>query len=180
MLLRVGAFTYAAKALEPGMEIRGWDDCPDNFQTDFNFDKGPKWLLALAHTPFLEKYAYPRAIDLGLAEVWPDAKGAVLNPFFNCEGWIIHDNPKNDLERWIEGSLAHLQHDRTSPLMRFLLRHRKIDFSERVVVFWQVLPRITFTRFGSKMRMRHDIHRMNGTFEEYKLALRGERFNFSG
>ena len=162
------------------MEIRGWDDCPKNFQTDFNFDKGPKWLFALAHTPYLEKYAYPKAIDLGLAEVWPDVKGALPDSSFNSKGWIIHNNPKNHLGRWIEGSMAHLEYVKTTPLMGFFLRQRRINFSECVVVFWQVLPRITFTRFGSKMRMRHDIHRMNGTFEEYKLALRGERFNFSG
>lgn len=161
------------------MEIRGWDDYPRDFQTDFNFDKGPKWLLALAHTPYLEKFAYPKAINLGLAEAWPRANGVILDPTFNKERWIIHDNPKNDLEKWIEGSLAHLDTKKINPFVRFSFNRRSFKINDRKIVFWHVLPRFTLTRYGAKMRMRHDIHRLNGTFREYKQALRGEHFDFS-
>ncbi len=161
------------------MEIRGWDDHPRDFQIDFNFDKGPKWLLLLSHIPFLEKYAYPKAIDLGLAEAWPVAEGKIMDPNFNSKDWIVHKNPKNDLEKWIEGSLALLHQGRSNPRAHFFLAQRNIQVNNRVV-FWHVIPRFSLTRYGTKMRLRHDVHRMNGTFKEYKQALKGEHFDFSG
>jgi hypothetical protein len=162
------------------MKIRGWEDCPVDFQADFNFHKGPKWLLALSHTPYFERYAYPKAISFGLAEAWPNEKGVVLDPTFDSDGWLIHESPKNDFEKWIEGSLALLGQGKKNRSVQFLLRNRKLEFSDEVVIFWHVVPRITFTRYGKKVRLRNDIHRLNGTYKDYKKALRGERFNFIG
>ena len=162
------------------MKFKGWDDSPSDFQCEFNFHRGPKWLLLLSHIPYFERYAYPKAIELGLAEAWPREVGVNLEQSFDSNGWIIHDSPKDDFERWVEGSLAFLTQKKKSSLTRFLLTRRTIHITGNLVIFWHVLPRFSLTRYGSHIKFQRDIHRLNGTYKDYKRALRGERFDFSG
>ena len=161
------------------MKIRGWNDLPSDFQCDFNFHNGPKWLLLLSHIPYFEKYAYPKAIELGLAEAWPREFGIKLDSSFNREGWLIHDSPKNDFERWVEGSMAFLTKKRKYSASDFLLRRRTIRITNKIIIFWHVVPRFSFTRYGSHLKFQRDIHRQNGSYKEYKRALRGEPLDFS-
>ena len=161
------------------MKFRGWDDPPSDFQCEFYFHRGPKWLLLLSHIPYFERYAYPIAIELGLAEAWPREVGIKLQPSFDSKGWIIHESPKNDFERWIEGSMGFLSHKKKYSLTRFLLTQRTIHITKSLVIFWHVFPRFSFTRYGKHLKFQRDIHRLNGTYQDYRRALRGERFDFS-
>jgi hypothetical protein len=161
------------------MKMRGWKDLPANYQYEFNFHRGPKWLLALAHTPYFDRYAYPKAIELGLAEAWPIQDGIVIDPSFDRKGWVIHNSPKDNFEKWIEGSMGFLTPRKKYSTIRFLLKRRSLYISSNRVIFWHVLPRISFTRYGAHRKFQADIHRLNGTYKNYRKALRGERFDFS-
>lgn len=161
------------------MSQKPWDDTPRNYYANFNFHRGPYWLLILARTPILDRFAYPIALKKGLGEMWPAIEGAQLPDDFEKGDWIIHDSPKNDLERWIEGSMGFLSQKKKYSLTRFLLTRRTIHITNNLVIFWHVMPRFSFTRYGAHLKFQRDIHRLNGTYKDYKRALRGERFDFS-
>lgn len=161
------------------MEFRGWNGSPSGFQSEFNFIFGPKWLLLLSLTPYFERYAYPIAIDRGLAELWPITADQNLDSSFNSNGWLVHSKPKGELEKWIEGSLAIFQPSLRNSVARFFHKDRTWHLSSKIVIIWHVVPRVALTRYGAKLRLRHDIHRMNGTYHQYKRALVGLKLNFS-
>lgn len=154
-------------------------EVPIGFSAEFSFDRGPAWLRILAQTPFFDRYAYSIAMRRGFAELWPDFKDSKLDEDFEIEGWVIHKKPKNDLERWIEGSFALLGQGKKNRLIQFLYKNRSIPIGRSHALFWSVLPQITFTHYGAQLKRRHRIHRYNGTYKDYKKALHGERFDFS-
>ena len=161
------------------MSKQSWDEAPTNFSTEFNFHRGPHWLRLLAITPIVDRFAYPFALKKGLGELWPAIEGASLPADFEIGYWIIHESPKNDFERWIEGSMGFLSHKKKYSLTRFLLTQRTIHITKSLVIFWHVFPRFSFTRHGKHLKFQRDIHRLNGTYQDYRRALRGERFDFS-
>ena len=136
--------------------------------------------MILAYTPYFERFAYPIAIKRALAELWPRVEESILDQGFELEGWVIHEKPKNDLERWIEGSFARLSQRKNNRLGQFLFKNGTIPIGKSHAFFWSVLPQITFTRYGAQLKRRRRIHRYNGTYKDYKRALKGERFDFSG
>ena len=162
------------------MSKRVWSHALNNFSTEYNFHRGPYWLRVLARLPVLDRFAYPIAVEKGLGEIWPAIEGSQLPDDFERGNWIIHEAPKDDFERWVEGSLAFLTQKKKSSLTRFLLTRRTIHITGNLVIFWHVLPRFSLTRYGSHIKFQRDIHRLNGTYKDYKRALRGERFDFSG
>jgi len=161
------------------MTLKPWSEIPADFYPEFNFHRGPLWLRVLARTPVLDRYAYPIAMKKGLCDLWPTNEQASLDDDFARGNWIIKDHPKNRLDRWFEGSVALLGQGEKNPVTQFLYRDRKIQFGETHAIFWSVIPRITFTRYGAILKRRHAIHRFNGTYKDYKKALHGERFDFS-
>lgn len=156
-----------------------WHQFPANFRPEFNFHKGPFWLRALARTPILERFAYPIAMKKGLCELWPSSSESILDPNFDATGWVIHTREKNDLERWIEGSLAYLAHGERNRTQQFFFRDRMFRVKNNQILFRGILPRFSFTSYGGTLRRQRGIHRANGTYKKYKKAFRGENFDFS-
>lgn len=162
------------------MRINPYRDLPPNFQPEFNFHRGPVWLTALAVLPMLERYAYPIAMKRGLCELWPISKGVSLPADFKDGDWIVRDRPKNDLERWIEGSLARLTQSGGNSSNQLSQKNRKFQFGKRRAIFFSLIPNISLTTYGSTLNRRRHVHKMNGTYDEYKRIIREENPEVSG
>ncbi len=152
---------------------------PSNFHAEFNFHLSPLWLRILARTPFLDRYAYPIAKNLGLAELWPNSSDSTLDPDFDVSGWIIHNREKNDFEKWIEGSFAYLDQGETKRVTQFFYVRRSWKVGPNHSISWRVLPSLSLTAYGLNLSRRREIHKYNGTYRAYKRALQGDHFDFS-
>ena len=128
------------------MELTGWNDIPDCDSAEFRFEDGPKWLRALALTPFFERYAYPIAINKGLGILWCETVIPVGLAELSAAGWKVKMREKTNRERFIEGSMAAL-----STQGRHLRR-------------WH----FSFTRLGRQRSTRRSVHRANGTIRHMK------------
>ncbi len=128
------------------MKTAWWDQLPDNYLTDFQFENGPKWLRTLALTPYFERFAYPIAIKRGLGVIWCSQAKETEIQTLKSWGWKVLTTEKTNEERFFEGSLA------------LLTNHpRRGKF-----------PRVSLTQWGRQRASRNHIHKLNGTYTYLK------------
>ena len=109
------------------------------------------------HTPYFERFAYPKALRLGLGELWPESESAEASTELKNEGWIVHATMKSEYERWLEGSVAILASGSS--------RKRRTN---------KIPVTLGFTEYGRNQTRIKRIHKMNGTYKLYKRALKNE------
>jgi hypothetical protein len=71
------------------MTLEGWHHIPRGYGADFDLDGAPWWLRLWFHTPFIDRYAYPRLIGRGYGYLtpspgWPEEQREVPGP-----GWRV-------------------------------------------------------------------------------------------
>ncbi|WP_147332040.1 hypothetical protein [Geodermatophilus marinus] len=53
------------------MALEGWDHIPLGYGADVDVAAAPWWLRLWFHTPFIDRYAYPRLVQRGLGYLTP-------------------------------------------------------------------------------------------------------------
>jgi hypothetical protein len=54
------------------MTLEGWNHIPRGYGGDFDVAAAPWWLRLWFHTPFVDRYAYPRLVRRGHGYLVPD------------------------------------------------------------------------------------------------------------
>lgn len=53
------------------MTLEGWDHIPHGYGAQFVLDGAPWWLRLWFNTPFIDRYAHPRAVERGYGFLIP-------------------------------------------------------------------------------------------------------------
>lgn len=53
------------------MALEGWDHIPRGYGAEFVLKDAPRWLRLWFHTPFIDRYAYPKAVARGYGFLIP-------------------------------------------------------------------------------------------------------------
>jgi len=146
----------------------------DGFQVAFNFSRAPFHMRLLARTPYFDRYLYAKAVNLGFGELWPLKNGLLVSDDLKSAGWIIHEAPKSDYERWLEGSLSLLGRSRHRKIQTALRRDRVLKVAGHIHFRFQLIPTFAFTYYGRQQLVAKNVHKMNGTYSLYKRAVKKE------
>jgi len=131
-------------------ELLGWNIIPANCSAEVDFENAPKWLKALALTPFFERFAYPIAVRRGLGVIWTEHfKEAEIHDLETL-GWVVKRRAKSNQEKFREGSLG-------------LLTSHSSKTRSKVR-----LPRIALTRWGLRRSLTKSVHSYNATVSHFK------------
>ena len=73
------------------MKLEGWNHIPRGYGADFDVSAAPWWLRLWFHTPFVDRYAYPRLVRRGHGYLTPspDCPAADREPIGG--GWRLRE-----------------------------------------------------------------------------------------
>jgi hypothetical protein len=132
------------------VNLVGWNIIPANCSAEVEFENAPTWLKALALTPYFERFAYPIAVRKGFGVIWAENMGETEIQDLERRGWVVNRRPKNNQEKFREGSLGLL----TAQSSKTRSRIRQ--------------PRFALTRWGLKRSLTRSVHSYNATMSHFK------------
>lgn len=73
------------------MRLEGWNHIPQGYGATFDVASAPRWLRLWFHTPFVDRFAYPRLVERGLGHLTRQPDCADEDREQVDGGWRVRD-----------------------------------------------------------------------------------------